>query len=46
VTVVELIGNLKWVNLSINFNWVILLGWYLILIWIYLNYEKQNNTIY
>jgi competence protein ComEC len=46
VTVMELIGNLKWVNLSINFNWVILLGWYLILIWIYLNYEKQNNTIY
>lgn len=45
VTVVELIGSLKWVNLSINFNWMILLGWYLILIWIYIKYEKQNNFI-
>jgi len=45
-TVVEMIGSLKWVNLSINFNWVILLGWYLILIWIYIKYEKQNNSIY
>lgn len=33
VVIVEIIGNLKWVNLSINFNWMILLGWYLILIY-------------
>jgi len=46
VVVVETIGNLKWVNLSINFNWIILLGWYLILIWIWFKYEKQNNFIY
>jgi len=40
VVVVEIIGNLKWVNLSVNFNWMICLGWYLILIWILLKYEK------
>jgi competence protein ComEC len=45
-TIVELIGSLEWVSLSINFNWMICFGWYLILIWIYLKYEKQNNTIH
>ena len=40
VILIEIIGNLKWVNLNINFNWMILLGWYLILIWIYIKYEK------
>ncbi len=33
VVVAELIGNWKWVNLEVNFNYVILLGWYMILIW-------------
>lgn len=46
VVIVEIIGNLKWINLNINFNWMICFGWYLILIWIYLKYEKQNNTIH
>jgi len=34
--VAEVIGSWKWVNLTINFNWVILFGWYLILISIFL----------
>ncbi len=33
-TVTEMIGNLSWVNLEVNFNYLILLGWYMILIWI------------
>jgi hypothetical protein len=45
-TVVELIGSLKWVNLSINFNWVILLGWYLILIWIYLKLKSPLHSLF
>lgn len=28
------IGEWKWANLNINFNWLILFGWYLILIWV------------
>jgi len=34
VVVAEIIGNWEWVNLAVNFNYVILLGWYMILIWI------------
>ena len=38
--VVEVIGNWGWTNLSINFNWLIALGWYLILIWVWRRNEK------
>jgi len=31
--VAGVIGEWKWANLNINFNWLILFGWYLILIW-------------
>jgi len=31
--VAGVIGEWKWVNLNINFNWLILFGWYLMLIW-------------
>jgi len=41
VVVAELIGGWKWVNLEVNFNYVILLGWYMILIWLKI---KFNST--
>ena len=42
-TVVEMIGNMKWVNLSINFNWMMLLGWYLILIYFYFKIKNKSS---
>ena len=43
-TIVELIGSLEWVSLSINFNWMICFGWYLILIWIYINPSVASSA--
>jgi competence protein ComEC len=34
------VGGWKWVNLDVNFNWLILFGWYLILIWVLLKVKK------
>ncbi len=33
-TVVEVVGSWRWVNLEVKFNYLILLGWYVILIWL------------
>jgi len=43
--VAELAGNLKWANIGINFNYLILLGWYLILIWILLKIKKSKFSL-
>jgi competence protein ComEC len=40
VVVAEVIGNLGWVNFEVNFNYVILLGWYVILIYFLLKFKK------
>lgn len=41
--VATMIGGWSWVNLEVNFNWLILFGWYLILIWILI---KRQNRVY
>ena len=40
--VAGMIGSWGWVNLNINFNWLILFGWYLILIWVLLKIKKYK----
>jgi len=44
VVVAELIESWKWVNLAVNFNYVILLGWYMILIWIKTRLSRCYGT--
>ena len=41
--VAEMIGNWGWVNLEVKFNYLILFGWYMILIWFLL---KTKNVIF
>ncbi|MFA5532628.1 MAG: ComEC/Rec2 family competence protein [Candidatus Shapirobacteria bacterium] len=46
--VATMIGGWGWVNLEVNFNWLMLFGWYLILIWILLkikNYSFFNKFL-
>ena len=38
--VAGVIGEWRWANLNINFNWLILFGWYLILIWVLLKIKN------
>jgi len=41
--VVEIVGNWGWVNMNVNFNILILLGWYLILIYFLLKLKNKSN---
>lgn len=43
VVVAEVIGGWRWVNLDINFNYLIVFGWYLILIWILFKIRKDEH---
>jgi competence protein ComEC len=43
--VAGMIGSWKWVSLNINFNWLILFGWYLILISILLKIKKYKFVL-
>ena len=38
--VAGMIGNWGWVNLEVEFNFLILLGWYMILIWLRVKFKK------
>ena len=38
--VVEMTGSWRWANLGLNFNWMIGLGWYVILIWGLIKFRK------
>lgn len=40
VVVAEVIGGWRWVNLDINFNYLIVFGWYLILIYFLLKFKN------
>ncbi|MCW1949377.1 MAG: ComEC/Rec2 family competence protein [Candidatus Shapirobacteria bacterium] len=42
--VVEMVGNWGWVNVEVKFNYLILLGWYMILI--YLRMKFNSATIF
>jgi competence protein ComEC len=44
VVVAEVIGNLGWVNLNVSFNILILLGWYVILIWVKTRLSRSGGT--
>ena len=37
-----MIGEWKWVNLNVNFNWLMCFGWYLILIWRLLKLKDEK----
>jgi competence protein ComEC len=41
VTVAEVVGNWGWVNVEVKFNYLILLGWYMILIWLRIKFKKD-----
>ena len=43
VVVAEIIGSWKWVNLEVNFNYMILLGWYMILIYFLLKLKNKSS---
>lgn len=40
--VVEMVGSWGWVNVEVKFNYLILLGWYMILIWVLLKFRKNG----
>jgi len=40
--VVEMIGSWGWVNVEVKFNYLILLGWYMILIYFLLKFRKNR----
>ena len=41
---VGIIGSWEWVNLKVNFNFLILLGWYLILIWWWIKMKERSEN--
>lgn len=41
---VLVIGNWKWVNLPVKFNWLMLLGGYLILVWWLIKIKNKKNN--
>jgi len=40
--VAQVIGNWRWVNVAIDFNILIVFGWYMILIWMLLKFRKNG----
>jgi competence protein ComEC len=43
-SLVDVIGKWKWINLTVNFSVLILLGWYLILIWWLIKIKKKEKN--
>ncbi len=39
------LGGLKWVSAEIQFNWLMLIGSYLLLIWFYLKRNEKQKTV-
>jgi len=42
--VVEMVGSWGWVNVEVKFNYLILLGWYMMLIWVKTRLSRSDGT--
>jgi len=42
VVVAEIIGSWEWINAEVKFNYLILLGWYMILIWLRMKFNSAT----